>query len=73
MIAWNLGMMKEKESVSANLPRPKTGCGYTGQLGFTGEYAKDLANHYEEMREYYEDKVKEMNEEGHLGTMESLK
>jgi hypothetical protein len=36
-------------------------------------YAKEVANVYEENREYYEEKVKEMNEEGRLGTMESLK
>jgi hypothetical protein len=30
-------------------------------------------NVYEAKREYYEEKVKQMNEEGHAGTMESLK
>ena len=32
-----------------------------------------MMNVYEEKREYYEEKVKEMNEEGCVGTMESLK
>jgi len=73
MSAWNLAMREEKESVSANRRRPKAGFGYKGRLGFTGEYAKEVANVYEEKREYYEEKVKEMNEEGPVGTMESLK
>jgi hypothetical protein len=38
-----------------------------------GEYTKEVANVYEEKREYYEEKVKEMNKEGPVGTMESLK
>jgi hypothetical protein len=73
MSAWNLAMREEKELVSADLRRPKGGSGYKGRLGFTGEYAKEVANVYEEKREYYEEKVKEMNEEGRVGTMESLK
>jgi len=73
MSAWNLAMREEKESVSADLRRAKAGCGYKGRLGFTEEYAKEVANVYEEKREYYEEKVKEMNEEGRVCTMESLK
>jgi len=73
MSAWNLAMREEKESVSADLHRPKTGSGYKRWLGFTGEYAKEVANVYEEKREYYEEKVKEMNKEGRVGTMEILK
>jgi len=73
MSAWNFAMREEKESVSADLRRPKAGFGYKGRLGFTGEYTKEVANVYEEKREYYKEKVKEMNEEGHVGTMESLK
>ena len=73
MIAWNLPMREEKESVSADLCRPKAGSGYKGRLGFTGEYAKQVANVNEEKREYYEEKVKEMNERCRVGTMESLK
>jgi hypothetical protein len=73
MSAWNLAMREEEELVSADLRRPKAGSGYKGRLGFTGEYAKEVANVYEEKREYYEEKVKEMNEEGRVGTMESLK
>ncbi|KAF8537904.1 hypothetical protein BDD12DRAFT_806561 [Trichophaea hybrida] len=56
----------DKKSVSADLRRPKAGFGYNGRLGFTGEYAKEVANVYEEKREYYEEKVKEMNEEGRV-------
>ena len=73
MSAWNLAMREEKELVSADLRRPKAGSGYKGPLGFTGEYAKEVSNVYEEKREYYEEKVKEMNEGGCVGTMESLK
>jgi len=73
MSAWNLAMREEKESVSADLRRPKAGFGYKGRLGFMGEYAKEVANVYEEKREYYKEKVKEMNEEGRVDTMESLK
>ena len=73
MSAWNLAMREEKESVSADLRRAKAGCGYKGRLGFTEEYAKEVANVYEEKREYYEEKVKEMKEEGRVGTMGSLK
>jgi hypothetical protein len=69
----NLAMREEKELVSANLCRPKAGSGNTGQLGFTGEYAQEVANVYVEKREYYKEKVKEMNEEGRVGTMESYK
>jgi len=73
MSAWNLAMREGKESVSADLRRPKAESGYKGRLMFTGEYAKEVANVYQEKREYYEEKVKEMNEEGRVGTMESLK
>ena len=73
MSAWNLAMREEKESVSADLLRPKTGFVYTVRLRLTGEYAKEVANVYEEKREYYKQIVKEMNEEGRVGTMESLK
>ena len=73
MSAWNLAMRAEKESVSADLRRPKAGLGCKRQLGFRGEYAKEVANVYEETREYYKEKVKEMNEERRVGTMESLK
>jgi len=73
MIAWNLAMREEKESVSANLRRPNAGFGYKGWLGFTGEYAKEVATVYEEKRESYKENVKEMNEEGHVGTVEGLK
>ena len=73
MSAWNLAMREENELVSDEQRRPKAGSGYKGRLGFTGEYAKEVANVYEEKREYYEEKVKEMNEEGRVGTMESLK
>jgi hypothetical protein len=73
MSTWNLAMREEKELVSADLRRPKAGSGYKGRLGFTGEYAEEVANVYEEKREYYEEKVKEMNEEGRAGTMVSLK
>jgi hypothetical protein len=73
MRAWNLEMREEKELVSTDLRRPKEGFGYEGWLGYTGEYAKEVANVYEEKREYYEEKVKEMIEEGHVGTRESLK
>jgi len=66
-------MREEKESVSTDLRRPKADFGYKGRLGFTGEYAKEVGNVYEEKREYYEEKVEEMNEEGRVGTMESLK
>jgi len=52
MRAWNLAMMQEKESVSADLRRPKAGHGYKGWLGFTGEYAKEVANVYKDKREY---------------------
>jgi len=48
MSAWNLAMREEKELVSADLRRPKAGSGYKGRLGFTGEYAKKVANVYEE-------------------------
>jgi len=44
-----------------------------GRLGFMGEYAKEVAKVYEEKREYNAEKVKEMNKEGRIGTMESLK
>jgi len=71
--AWNLAMREEKESVSAYLCRPKPGSWYQGRLGFTGGYAKEVANVYEEKRQYYEEKVNKMNEEGRVGTMESLK
>jgi hypothetical protein len=73
MSAWNLAMREEKKLVSADLRRPKVGSRYLGRVGFMGEYAKEVANVYEEKREYYEEKVKEMNEEGRVGTMESLK
>jgi len=73
MSAWNLAMREEKESLSADLRRPNAGFGYKGRLGFMGELAKEVANVYEEKREYYEEKVKEMNEEGRVGTKESLK
>jgi len=36
MSTWNLAIREEKESVSTDLHRPKAGCGYKGQLGFTG-------------------------------------
>jgi hypothetical protein len=61
MSPWNLAMREEKESVSTDLCRPMTGFGYMGWLGFTGEYAEEVANVYEEMREYYEEQLKEMN------------
>jgi len=70
---WNLAMREERESVSADLRRPKAGPGYQGQLGFPAEYAKEVVNVYAEEREYYKEKVTEINEEGHVGTMESLK
>jgi len=73
MSAWNLAMREEKESVSADLCRPKAGSGYEGRLRLMGEYTKEVANVYEEKREYYEEKVKEMNEEGRVGSMECLK
>jgi len=72
MSAWNLAMREEKEFVSADLRRPEAGSGYKGRVGFTGEYAKEVVNVYEEKREYYKEKVNEMNEEGRVGTMESL-
>jgi hypothetical protein len=71
--AWNLAMREEKESVSADLRRPKAGSGNKWRLEFPGEYAKEVANVYEEKREYYEEIVKEMNEEGRVGTRETLK
>jgi len=73
MSAWNLAMREEKESVSADLRRPKAEFWYKGRLGFTAEYAKEVANVYEEKKQYNEQKVKEMNEEGRIGTTESLK
>jgi len=73
MSAWNLAMREEKEWVSTNLRRPRAGSGYMGRLGFMGEYAKEVAKVYEEKREYNAEKVKEMNKEGRIGTMESLK
>jgi hypothetical protein len=73
MSAWNLAMREEKDSVSADLCRSKAGCGCQRRHGLMGEYPKEVANVYEEKREYYEEKVKEMNEEGRIGTMESLK
>jgi hypothetical protein len=73
MIPWNVAMREEKESVSADLRKPKAGSRYRGRLRSTGEYPKEVANIYKEKREYYEEKLKEMNEEGHVGTMESLK
>ena len=72
MSAWNLPMSEEKESVSADLRRPKAGSEYKWQIGFTGEYAKLLANVYEEKREYYDEKVNEINEEGQVGTLKCL-
>jgi hypothetical protein len=36
MSTWNLAMKEEKESVSADLHRPKAGYGYLGRFGFTG-------------------------------------
>jgi hypothetical protein len=71
--ARNFAMKKEKESVSTDPRRPKTGCAYNGRLGFTREYTKKVANLYAVNRESNEEKVKEMNEEGHVGTTESLK
>jgi hypothetical protein len=71
--AWNIATREEKESVSADLRRLKAGFGYKGRFGFTGEYAKDVVNVYEEKREYYVEKVKEKNEEGRIGSMESVK
>ena len=73
MSAWHLEMREEKESVSADLRRPRAGSWYNGRRRFTGEYAKEVANVSEEKREYYKEKVKEMNKESHVGTMESLK
>jgi len=73
MSAWNLAMREEKESLSANLRRPKAWFGCMGRLGFMGEYTKEVAKVYEEKREYFEGNVKEINEEGRVGTMESLK
>jgi len=73
MSAWHLEMREEKESVSADLRRPRAGSWYNGRRRFTGEYAKEVANVSEEKREYYKEKVKEMNEESHVGTVESLR
>jgi hypothetical protein len=73
MSAWNLAMREEKESVSAHLPRPKVGFGYMERLGFTGEYAKEVAIVFVEKRDNYDDIVNEMKEEHHIVTMESLK
>jgi hypothetical protein len=72
MSAWNLAMREEKKSVSANLHRSKAGFGYKGWLGFMREYAKEVPNVSEEKREYYKEIVKEMNDEGCVGIMESL-
>jgi hypothetical protein len=38
-----------------------------------GENAMEVVNVNEEKREYFEEKVKVMNEEGHVGAIESLK
>jgi len=38
-----------------------------------GEHAKEVAHVYEKKREYCEEKVKEVNEEGRVGTMDSFK
>ena len=73
MSAWNFAMREEKESDSTDPRRPKSLSGYKGRLRLMGEYAKKVANVYEEKGEYSEEKVKEMNEEGHVGTMENLK
>ena len=62
MSAWNVAMREEMESVSANLRRPKPGSGYTGWLGFTVEYTNKVVNIYEDKRNYYKDKLMEMNE-----------
>jgi len=44
MSAWNLPMREEKESVSAELCRPKTGWGYMRRLVIVAEYATVVAN-----------------------------
>jgi len=73
MSVWNLEIREEKESVSADLSRPKAEFGYKGRLAVKGEYVKEVANVYEEKMEYYEEKVKEKNTECRVGTTESVK
>jgi len=60
-------MLEEKELVSADPCGPKAGSGYMGQLGFTGEYTQEVVNLYEETREYYDQRIKEMNGQGRMG------
>jgi hypothetical protein len=43
-----------------------------GWPGFRGEYTKEVATVYMGKRKYYKEKVKEMNEEGRINTMESI-
>jgi hypothetical protein len=73
MRSWNIAMREEKESISADLRRPKAKFGYKGRVVLTGEYAKEVANVYEEKREYYKEKVQDMKAVGRIGIMQSFK
>jgi hypothetical protein len=42
-------------------------------LGFTEKYARQVATTYEEKKEYYDMKVKEIHEEGYIGNIERIK
>ncbi|KAF8534152.1 hypothetical protein BDD12DRAFT_896950 [Trichophaea hybrida] len=72
---WQVAMCEEKELVATDLRQPISGKGYKGRKGFDGRYSQHVAEVYQdpEKREFYMKRAEEINEEGRVGLLTSLK
>ncbi|KAF8523046.1 hypothetical protein BDD12DRAFT_904759 [Trichophaea hybrida] len=72
---WQVAMREEKELVATDLRQPVSGKGYKGRKGFDGRYSQHVAEVYQdpEKRECYMKRAEEINEEGRVGLLNSLK
>ncbi|KAF8542794.1 hypothetical protein BDD12DRAFT_802556 [Trichophaea hybrida] len=72
---WQVAMREEKELVATDLRQPVSGKGYKGRKGFDGRYSQHVAEVYQdpEKREFYMKRAEEINEEGRVGLLTSLK
>ncbi|KAF8534844.1 hypothetical protein BDD12DRAFT_894893 [Trichophaea hybrida] len=70
-----VAMREEKELVATDLRQPVSGKGYKGRKGFDGRYSQHVAEVYQdpEKREFYMKIAEEINEEGRVGLLTSLK